>query len=141
MTFSIQATEQQVQVVSPQAYRRSLPRKRPTASGPALSGVGGTHAARSLHATRVDWLEGGGKVALTERPPHTRWGSHTPIPWVVPGGLLPFFAGRIQLNRDGSSRVRKTPLAACSRWIVPGSLVDITRVDVSSRVAGARLPN
>jgi hypothetical protein len=32
-------------------------------------------------------------------------------------------------------------LAADSRWIVPGSLVDITRVDVSSRGAGARLPS
>jgi len=52
-----------------------------------------------------------------------------------------FFDGRIPLNRDGSSRVRKTPIAAGSRWIVPERRADITRFAVSSRGAGARLPS
>jgi hypothetical protein len=51
VTLSIQATEQSLQLVYPQEYRRSLPRVWLTAAGSALSGVPSTHAARSLDST------------------------------------------------------------------------------------------
>ncbi len=56
VTLSIQAKEQSLQVVYPQEYRRSLPRKRLAATSIALSGVPRTHAARSFYSTTLTWL-------------------------------------------------------------------------------------
>jgi hypothetical protein len=84
-----------------------------------------------------------------ERPDHHRVLTHSCLhdssppgsSGVFAEGPYMFFDGRIPLNRDGASRVRKTPIAAGSRWIGPERRADITRFDVSSRVAGARLPS
>ena len=56
VTLAIQATEQSLQVVSPQEYRRSLPRVWVTSAGTPLSGVSRAHAARSLDANLGSWL-------------------------------------------------------------------------------------
>jgi len=75
VTLSIQATEQSLQVVYPQEYRRSLPRVWLAPTSTALSGVSSTHAARSLHANLVCLVWGGGKSTQTDRLLHTMQGN------------------------------------------------------------------
>ena len=75
VTLSIQAKEQRLEVVYPQEYRRSLPRKRLASTSTTLSGVCSNHAARSLHSNLVCLLWGGGKSAQTDRLLHTMQGN------------------------------------------------------------------